>query len=437
MRANLTRLPITIAAACAALSLAPAQTDRIVGGSQPGSYPTLQAAITAAAPGDRILIAQDMTVLTTITLNKALRIESAPGARRSISFINASFSAATPLFSITALPAGASLELANLAIDVSTMGLGSFAMRTASPQLGEVRFDGVTMLDLNGWRIGVLVDLSVGSAWIRNCSFTQRDQPQDGACPDGTAWGNAGGCLRVRAQRLVIEDSTLRAASGAWIYSHPDNCFGCIPGGTYVMNSPRGGFALDANTTDTFLVRVRTSDGNGGGAQPPLPPCGSYGIPAPAGTSTFHGIGGALHAYDFVHEWGVPGTLSSASPPFDAPRGLVTQVGDVAAPLRLFGNAQLGGGIQANVSEPGISLLAMAFAWSPTNTPVGRIAFDPLQEHFTFLVFTPTPPSTQSWNVPNDPFLSGLPIVTQLFPFDPTNGAWRAANPSAITLRRP
>jgi hypothetical protein len=60
-----------------------------------------------------------------------------------------------------------------------------------------------------------------------------------------------------------------------------------------------------------------------------------------------------------------------------------------------------------------------------------------LQEHFTFLVFTPTPPSTQSWNVPNDPFLSGLPIVTQLFPFDPTNGAWRAANPSALTLRRP
>jgi hypothetical protein len=60
-----------------------------------------------------------------------------------------------------------------------------------------------------------------------------------------------------------------------------------------------------------------------------------------------------------------------------------------------------------------------------------------LQEHFTFLVFTPTPPSTQSWNVPNDPLLSGLPIVTQLFPFDPTNGAWRAANPSALTLRRP
>ena len=28
-----------------------------------------------------------------------------------------------------------------------------------------------------------------------------------------------------------------------------------------------------------------------------------------------HGLGGTLHAFDFVHEWGVAGTLSSMSPP--------------------------------------------------------------------------------------------------------------------------
>jgi len=433
MSANFTRLPIAIAAACAAMSSVHAQTDRIVGGSQPGSYATLQAAISAAAPGDRVLIAQNQTVLATIPIDKALRIESAPGPKRMISFINPSFGVPVPLFSITALPAGSALEFSNLSIDVSTMGSGSFAMRTASPQQGEVRFDGVTMLDFNGWRVGVLIDLAVGSVWIRDCSFTQRDQPQDGACPDGTAWANAGGCLRVRAQRLVIEDSTLRAASGAWLYSHPDNCFGCLPT-PYTQASPIGGFAIDAITNDTFLIRVRTSDGNGGGAQPPRPPCGSYGIPSGPGLSTF---GSNVHAYDFVHEWGLAGAVTASWAGFDAPRGALTSIGDPTAPLRLSGNAQLGGGIQASVTETGISLLAMAFAWSPTNTPVGRIAFDPLQEHFTFLVFTPTPPSTQSWNVPNDPFLSGLPIVTQLFPFDPTNGAWRAANPSALTLRRP
>ena len=424
------------AVAIASCSLA-AQTDRIVHATQPGAYATLAAAVAAAAPGDRVLIAQDLLVLTTVAINKPLRIQSLTSTRRTISFINTTMGVTEPLFSVSSIPNGTALEFANLHLDISSMSSGSVALRTPAPVGGELRFDGVSVYDITGWRIDVLAQIDAARVHLRRCDWTQRDQPQDGACPDGVAFGSAGGCLRVRAQLLTIEDSTLRAASGAWIYSHPDNCFGCIPGGTYVMNSPRGGFALDANTTDTFLVRVRTSDGNGGGAQPPLPPCGSYGIPAPAGTSTFHGIGGALHAYDFVHEWGVPGTLSSASPPFDAPRGLVTQVGDVAAPLRLLGNAQLGGGIQANVSEPGISLLAMAFAWSPTNTPVGRIAFDPLQEHFTFLVFTPTPPSTQSWNVPNDPFLSGLPIVTQLFPFDPTSGAWRAANPSAITLRRP
>ena len=428
-----TLLTAVVIASC---SLA-AQTDRIVHATQPGAYATLAAAVAAAAPGDRILIAQDVLVLTTVAIDKPLRIQSLTSTRRTISFINMTMGVTEPLFSVSSIPNGAALEFANLHLDVSSMSSGSVALRTAAPVAGELRFDGVSIYDTTGWRIDVLAQIDAARVHLHACDWTQRDQPQDGACPDGVAFGSAGGCLRVRAQLLTIEDSTLRAASGAWIYSHSDNCFGCIPGFTYVMNSPRGGFALEANTTDTFLVRVRTSDGNGGGAQPPLPPCGSYGIPAPAGASTFHGLGGTLHAFDFVHEWGVAGTLSAMSPPFDAPRGLVTQIGYATAPLRLLGNAQLGGGIQANVSEPGISLLAMAFAWSPTNTPIGRIAFDPLQEHFTFVVFTPTPPSTQSWNVPNDPFLNGLPVVTQLFPFDPLSGAWRASNPSGVWLQRP
>ncbi len=428
-----TFLAAVVVAAC---SLA-AQTDRIVHATQSGAYPTLAAAVAAAAPGDRILIAQDLLVLTTVAIDKPLRIQSLTSTRRTISFINLVMGAAQPLFSVSSIPNGTALEFSNLHLDISSMSSGSVALRTAAPVAGELRFVDVSAYDITGWRIDVLAQIEAARVHLRGCDWTQRDQPQDGACPDGVAWGSAGGCLRVRAQLLTIEDSSLRAASGAWIYSHPENCYGCSPAPTYVMNSPRGGFALDADTTDTFLVRVRTSDGNGGGAQPALPPCGSYGIPAPAGASTFHGLGGALHAYDFVHEGGVPGTLSSTSPPFDAPRGLVTQIGDASAPLRLLGNAQLGGGIQASVSEPGISLLAMAFAWSPTNTPVGRIAFDPLQEHFTFVVFTTTSPSTQSWNVPNDPFLSGLPVVTQLFPFDPTSGAWRASNPSGVWLQRP
>jgi hypothetical protein len=432
MNATLTRFLIPIAAMCAALSALCAQADRIVHSTQPGAYPTLQAAIFAAVPGDRVLLAEDVHSLTTIYIDKPLQIASAPGPKRTISFI-AGPNSADRLFDISGIGAGSRLSFINVNLHISSMLWRSVAIRTSTPQTGDVHFDGVNIYDVTGWYIGHLVDVTVGSLWLRNCNWTANDQQQDGACFDRVTYGPAGGILRVTAAQLILEDTTLRAASGAWYYSHSTNCFGC-DGMPYTANTPQGGFALHAITSDTFLIRTRTSDGNGGGAQPAQPPCGSYGIPSGPGQSTF---GSNVHAYDFVHQSGLPGAVTASWAGFDAPRGALTSIGDPTAPLRLSGNAQLGGGIQASVTETGISLLAMAFAWSPTNTPVGRIAFDPLQEHFTFLVFTPTPPSTQSWSVPNDPFLSGLPIVTQLFPFDPTNGAWRAANPSALTLRRP
>ena len=279
--------------------------------------------------------------------------------------------------------------------------------------------------------------LHATNAYFKDCTFQMVTAYSNTSCEDSWWSPNTGGCLEITCQRLVMEGCDLRAASGAYQWSAPNNCyFGCRPDGSaYSRNAPIGGFAIHANTAETWMIRCRTSDGNGGGAEPPIPPCGSYGIPAPAGVSHFTSANGLLHAFDCVHESGLHGQF--ANPGDLAPRGPLTQIGEATAPLRLLGNAQLGGGIQANVSEPGISLLAMAFAWSPTNTPIGRIAFDPLQEHFTFVVFTPTPPSTQSWNVPNDPFLNGLPVVTQLFPFDPLSGAWRASNPSGVWLQRP
>jgi hypothetical protein len=99
--------------------------------------------------------------------------------------------------------------------------------------------------------------------------------------------------------------------------------------------------------------------------------------------------------------------------------------------------ATVGGSIQAWVSEPGLSGLAMSCAWDSNSTPIGRIAFDPVQDHYLFLVFAQAVPTASSWAVPNDSMLWGLPIVAQLFPLDLTMGVWRSANPSGVWLARP
>ena len=409
------------------------QNTVYVGGSRPGSIPDLQTAVAQAVPGDTLLIDGYLSLGAIVNIDKSLTIRSAPGVRGDLIMVDNGGG-----ILITALTPGIALRIEGIDLSYIGMDVGFLhGIRSLSSVTGDIQFHGVNarLYTVGGFHATTLVELTGTRVFLKNCSFYAPDQGSDAACIDSRFWGTATSCLRVQAQMLVMEECDLTAASAGWLTSHPTNCFGCDPSGSYSQTAPPGGFALLANTQASWIVRTRTRDGNGGNGQQSQPPCGSIAGAGQAGLSMFTGPGGTLHAFDFIHQQGVPGVQTNMPP--SPTRGPLLTIGDATAPLRLLGNAQLGGGIQANVSEPGISLLAMAFAWSPTNTPIGRIAFDPLQEHFTFLVFTPTPPSTQSWNVPNDPFLSGLPIVTQLFPFDPTSGAWRAANPSAITLRRP
>ena len=411
-----------------------AQNDLHVGGSNPGAYQSVHDAYAAAQPGDRILIHTYNVRWFIPMVTKSVTFEgTSSGAVFDFTGVNNMYD----FVDLIQLTPGIPLVFKNIAFSYSWMTSLPPSLDSAAGLAGDIHFESCRFDFYGGPYAPVMAKLHATNAHFIRCNFRMVTNYSNNACLDSWFSLTTGGCLQITCNRLVMEDCNLRAAPGAYVRSAPNNCyFGCRPDGSaYSMNAPIGGFAIQANTAETWMTRCRTSDGNGGGAEPPIPPCGSYGIPSPAGVSQFTSANGMLHAFDFVHESGLHGQFATAGD--YAPRGPLTQIGDPTAPLRLLGNAQLGGGIQANVSEPGISLLAMAFAWSPTNTPVGRIAFDPLQEHFTFLVFTPTPPSTQSWNVPNDPFLSGLPIVTQLFPFDPTSGAWRAANPSGVWLQRP
>lgn len=411
-----------------------AQNDLHVGGTNPGAYQSVSDAYAAAQPGDRILIHTWNMGMGLPVVTKSVTFEA---TTQSVSLDFAGISQWYDYVDIAQLTPDIPLVFKNIGFSFWWMTSMPPSFDSAVGLVGDIRFESCRFNFSGGPYAPVMAKLHATNAYFLRCNFRMVTNYSNNACLDSWFSLTTGGCLHITCNRLVMEDCDLRAASGAYVWSAPNNCyFGCRPDGSaYSMNAPIGGFAIQANTAETWMTRCRTSDGNGGGAQPPIPPCGSYGIPAPAGVSHFTSANGLLHAFDFVHESGLHGQY--ATPGDFAPRGPLTQIGEATAPLRLLGNAQLGGDIQANISQPGISLLAMAFAWSPTNTPVGRVAFDLLQQHSTFVVFTTTSPSTQSWSVPNDPLLVGLPVVTQLLPFDPTSGAWRASNPSGIWLQRP
>ena len=420
--ANSALLPLCLAA------LAPAQSDLVVGPG--GAFATLPAAVAAAQPGDRILIAQDQFLFQPVVIDKPLTICSAPGSRRFVDRLSNGFGA-SELFTVTALPSGQTLLLTGVDFRLFRMTGPATLLRTPTPVQGSIRLDDCAVQDSVQWDVGVAIDVAADELWLRACSIVQQDQPPDGACIDSSVGFDAGGCVRFGGRLLVVEDCLLRAASGAWLQSHPTNCFGCDPSGSYSRPSPLGGFALHSFAHDSILVRTTLQDGNGGGAQPPLPPCGSIGIPSPAGISSIAG----MQAYALQWQLGLPGQLTAMPPGMDAPRGAWILVGDPDAPLRLGGNAALGGQVQATSTNANglVCAMALTVGWNPAPSPFGPIAVDAAQ---VLLVDLLLPTDTRSYAVPNDPALHLLPLTAQLISIL-GDGSITAANPSGLSLRRP
>ncbi|MEQ1634411.1 MAG: hypothetical protein ABL997_18665 [Planctomycetota bacterium] len=414
-----------------------AQTDRYVGGARPGAYPDLASAIAAAAPGDRILLETDLLLYTSVVVDRSVRIQPAPGRARSRISMTPGGTGQSGGIAISALTPGIALEFQSITFEMDDMTWWHIAgLRTTTAVQGEIRFDGVEIgtLSRQGWLQHVLLRLHASKVWLRGCTIDAGVQQPDTACFDSEVGYEASSCLDVTADLLVLEDCTLRATSGAWIQSHSTNCFGCGNPLPYTRRSPHGGFALRANTQHTYLVRTRISDGNGGGAQPQLPPCGSYAFPGNPGLSLLTGPTGEVHAYDFVHELGVVGQTTTFPIP-GSPRGPLVRIGVLEAPLRLHGDAELGGTLQATITAANgvAAVLTLSFDWVPTYTPLGTVVLDPIDSHFAYLV---APNATMQWAVPLDPVFHSVPAVAQLFPLDATL-VWSAANPSGVTLRLP
>jgi hypothetical protein len=407
-----------------ALSQALLAADLLVQPGNPNAFQTLQAALNAALPGDRVLIGGPLTP-GTITISKSVTIESAPGPTQTLT----AFSQSDEI-RITALTPGIALTFRRLNVRLIEMGSPPGGILTAGILNGEIRFDGVDMRyggagPGNQSRYGnrVMVDLRATRVWFRSCWLEYPDTSSNFGCIDiDGSEGNS--CLRVTADTLHLEDCFLRAGSANHLSysccfgSSPPNCLGQFATGG------RGGFALNATTRNSTLVRCQLSDGNGGTVESsPF-----WSVPVVAGSprpSIFGGqAGGVVDQFAVTLEQPQPGRVGA---PYTS-RGPVLGFGP-AAPLSTTGLVNPGTtlGVTLNTPPGSLSAFLIGLAWGETATALGPIWVAP----FDLLIHSGGG-ATQTYGIPPIPELRGIPIVVQAVQLFPS--AVRT-NPSGVAIR--
>lgn len=409
-----------IAAVPALLSSPLPATDRVVDPNNPLAYPTLQAALNAALPGDRILLA--VSVFTDrIVVQKSVTIEPLGSGRQSIALVPGF--PASGEFRIDALTPGIPLTIRRIDFGLLEMSGAPRGIRTAGAVPGEIRFDQVQVQYSGGsgysiWGGGSMVDLDTTVVWMRETTMTAYDMYSNNGCIDldGT-YGTNG--LVVRADTLHLEDCTLRASSANHLFYHC--CFGSTPNciGQWATGG-NGGAALRATTRNSTLVRCALSDGNGGTVE-----AGPWLVPAAGGAAGLSVLGGQTGTLDpFAVSWeqGLPGHIGNAL----AGRGAITVWGP-AAPLSIGGPVTPGTYLDVTLATPGLSVFLVGFAWGQTPSAGGTYWVDPV------LVFAHGGGgTTQTYALPNAPGLRGLPIVLQAVQVFPM---LRLGNPSGVAIR--
>ena len=410
---------------CALVALGLSQgipaADLVVNPSKSGAYPTLQAALDAAMPGDRILIEVSLWIVPTV-IRKSVTIESASSARVRVQCWSISYSAALTVESLTP---GLPLTLRRLNLSVMTFESKSVRCTLATKGVisGEVRIDDCEISFLGdtsgGNRFeGKAADLRLDKLWMRKSTVWAQDTKTDNGCTDIYAW--IGSHALVGAANLVVaEDCTFQGGNAAWL-QFCNCCFGEIAAAGW------GGSAFAVSAQETWLVRCTIRNGNGGSVMPgawrrtPL-----LGGPGNSAVS-------AQGSYQVYLEPGLPGTYTSTPP--SPSRGTQSLIGATSAPLLAGGDTRLGGSLDvAVIGAPGmLKGLLFSSALLPSKGVLGSYLVD-LQN--TFLVVPLTGSTQLSLSIPSDPALAEFMVATQLVQAGGTYG-FTDGNPSLVAIRK-
>lgn len=379
-------------------------SDLAVNPTRPGAYPTLQAALDAAQPGDRILVEVALPTTDQTIIRKSVTIESADGVRHQLHYLGTVQSAGRIL--IEAITPGMPLVFRNLDLRFER-GLGGdralVGVRSLDDLHGIVLFDGMSVESepLRPEYSIVLMDIKVSELWIRNSRIIARDTAATAGCairPDN----RCSDALIATCRILVIEDSELFGGSANFLRYDP-----CVASSQAPFGGC-GGMALKAETDATVVVRSLFSDGNGGDIQ-----AGPWTVtPAPglAMPSEFIHPGGFFEAYDSKIERSRDGAVL---PGENLARQPAVQLSIPTSPLKLDGNVRPGGSLDLAYlpvpPEPALVLLGMKWSFLRID-PLGFLWIDPAS--FVAKLVFPTA-GTMTLPVPMDAGLVGRPIIGQ------------------------
>lgn len=393
--------------------------DRIVDRNNPSAYPTLQAALDAANPGDRVLL-RTTDLGPPSGNNRVTKSVTIRGEGGGIVTIG------RPALEIVALTPGIPLILESLALFADSTGGNPTAvvMTTRGARLaGEVVFDGVEVTgDPSLYFLRATVDVAVERLTLRRSLLRMRDTLNNNACCE-ELYNHGGDALRFSGRDLLLEDATLIAGSANRL-AYSAGCFGLCP------NGGLGGAALIADARLVTMVRSALSDGNGGSVDasslwPRQPTAGS------PGTSQLVGAGGLLSAYATTLQSGVP---DRGGPTL--PRGAISLVGSPWAPLSA-GSARLGQSLTLTVALDATTdpvALLLGVGRDALATPLGVLHI-PSSALVAVLPF-PTP-GQLSLSVPNNSALVGAAVVAQhAYALRATPRDLRLGNPTATWLRQ-
>ncbi len=394
--------------------------DLIVQPGNPAAYQTLQAAVDAAQPGDRILLAASVPI-SSLILRKSVTIEPLGTGRVSIDVFGSGFGGGG-IFIQTLTP-GIPLVLRRLDLRLYEMGgivrgietLGTVPGEVFGDELTVERSAGTTWTVYGGWS---LADLRTTSVWLRNCQMSTLDMHANFGCIDLDGV-NGTDALVVTADTLRLEGCVLRGSSANHL-----NYSCCFPSGTSCTGqhatAGRGGAALRATTRVSLLVDCELSDGNGGTVSPG--PWTVPVVPGVEGVSVFGGQTGSLAVWATTHERGLPGLVGNPH----AGRGTLQNLG-AAAPLSIGGSVTPGGSIDVTLTTPGLSVLLGGVAWGEQATQLGTWWVDALT-----VLQHPGNGATLQWALPAVPALRGVPVVLQAVRLFPQAGI---DNPSGVRIR--
>jgi hypothetical protein len=396
--------------------------DLVVQPGNPSAYQTLQDALNAAQPGDRILLNTPLLSLplySVITITKSVTIEGIAGAPTAIS------AGPGPEILIQALTPGLPLTFRNLRLDLWDLGydIGIRGLRTPNPLVGEIHFDQFSARIVSGFDEGngLIADLRATKVWMRGCRFEAMDLSPDKGCVDihGT---DGHSCLKVSADTLHLEDCFLRAGSA--IHLRYD-CCGPVGGncsGQFAIGG-LGGTALAATTRNTTMVRCQISDGNGGTVE--NSPLWLTTVQAGAARpSTFGGQTGTLDTFEVSHELARPGALGAQY----SSRGPTVAIGP-AAPLVVGGPVTPGTflAVTLNTAPGSTSVFGLGLGWDELPKALGTVWTVPID-----VLGHSGGGTTQTYAIPAIPELRGMPIVTQALQLLPS---LELLNPSGVAIR--